>query len=423
MPCSACFRFLPMVLLPLACGAPFSPDEPPLASVRVSLDFAAELPHPLNLRAALGWLTPTAEGLRLTMQDAVLRPEARARFTGDFVVDVVGPPPSFALRRFLANERSSVGARGIDPDMVSAVAEIVLYHDGNGDRELNVSRNGEASPDQVVGRAVGVRVWYLAEGSPAPQAFRAYLPVSEGLSVRYDPTSDDPMPGACTVWDGVVPNHGHCERSSNPDGRETRAGEQLPILLAAAPRSEDECRSAADPVLGEACTLRSYTCDGFWGAGYNTSDEWPDFYAGWYRRAPEEARELCDGAACDCPGEDCEPELPPRHDSAYENGAGFEARGSGGLQNDAEATPVFCSPDGTAYVWKTCLRDASRCGQLICHYGHGDRQGATLPASWPCPNQHPTLPRSDLAGQNPSEKPPVLGEDERDLGPAHADLD
>jgi len=220
-------------------------------------------------------------------------------------------------------------------------AEVVLYEDRDGDDELDLVTHGLESSDRIIGRANGVRVWWLPAGSPAPANDRGYKPVSQGLSVTYGPITE---PGDCA-----------------PD-REM-GGSWRPVCT----RIKEPAHDLSDDVpfivpLSDDPKLQSYACLGYWGTSPEKSDEWSDTTPGW--NSPETRKKICNPKTCDGAGTGGPLDLPV---------AGRNVQ-------------IQCNPQKTAYVWKDCEPDPKLCDTVFCHVGRGARDpdlNQPPPANWP----------------------------------------
>jgi hypothetical protein len=231
-----------------------------------------------------------------------------------------------------------------------AQAEVVLYEDVNDNNELDLVSPGTARIDRVVGRATGVRVWWLGAGSPAPIEDRGYRPVSEGWSVTYGPIKDEPNIRDC--------------KPDNQDGPGGTWRPSCPPSMVKAQAREVSVQNPFVITMSSDSKLQSYACRGFWGTSSEKSDEWSDKTPGWYSR--EVRDQICNPATCDCPkGAECELDLPvdPK-------------------------VPITCNPDQTTYAWKACAPDPKLCNTVFCHEGKGARDPAQpKPKNWPTCSQ------------------------------------
>ena len=318
------------------CGAdrPAGP-RPPAARIRGTLTARTRPTAPLHV--ALVWLGVSLDrGAFQVAQDVAVRDSLPATYELDLDVS----PPAEAIDGFLTDEaRQDAAAAGLDPDLAWAQGVVLVYEDGNGNGQLDLVGPGETSPDHVVGKAEGVTVWFVGQGTPAPLDYLGALPVAGAVSVTRAPLVDPPL-GACAYDDAQGHYDFPCSQAYAPD----RALLPLPATV--------DIEMTSDPHLDH------YSCRSFWG-----SDEWPDWASDWNQWSPL-ATGLCSGPGCDCDGYACPLDLPP---------AGVEVR---------------CNAEGTAYAYKTCVEDPDVCGTRFCHYGHGERAAlAPPPDGWPCPAQ------------------------------------
>lgn len=287
------------------------------------------------LRIALVWLAVNVDqGAFEVAQDVPVEAPLPTRYR----IDVTELPPDDAITGFVGEEgRTRAEQDGLDPDMRWAQAAVLAYTDGNENDHLDLTDQYGDSPDHVVGKAEGITVWFLEDGTPAPSGDVGALPVTAGLSVSLAPYQD-PAPGDCSYDDDTGHYDFPCSQLLAPD----RALLPLPATV--------------DLALTDDPHLDHYTCGSFWG-----SDEWPDWASDWNAWSPL-ASSLCDGPACQCDGYDCPLDLPPA------------------------GAPVTCNAAGTAYTYKTCVDDPDVCGTRFCHYGHAERPAdQPAPAAWPCP--------------------------------------
>jgi hypothetical protein len=319
-----------------ACGTAASYDydlppwvePPPLTQLRGQVVGIPDAPTE-QIQVALVWLPVSpAEGKNQVSQPVTSH---AARIYMD--IDISEPPPIAAIER---------------ADMMSyAQAEVVLYQDRNSNSRLDVVGRGLASPDRILGRADGFRLWWLGAGSPAPPDARGYKPVAEGFSVTYGPVSIDPEPGDCAPDPQPGGNlHPRCTLKVKDKATDVAPLQPLTITV------------SNDPAL------QSYACLGFWGMSSEKSDEWPDDTPGW--NSPDLRNQICNEATCTCKDAVCPLDLP--------------------VAGKTITSPVHCNEAKTAYVWKDCVRDPKFCGTLFCHYGHGERDAdpsKPLPEGWP----------------------------------------
>jgi hypothetical protein len=313
-------------------------DPPALASMRGIIKGMADANRE-RVRVALVWLPVSpGEGKVQVSQNAESRPGpvdfGRDAVYPTFEIDISQEPPAKAI------EGSG--------SMRFGQAEVVLYEDRNDNSEFDIV-GGSASPDRVIGRANGVRLWWLGAGSPAPSGFRGYKPVTAGWSLTYGPTVAEPSsPG----------EFGDCAPDPEPGGAWHRP---CPLRL----KEPAVDVPLADPftiIVSNEPALQSYACLGYWGTNSEKSDEWPDDTPGWH--APSLRSQICNVESCDCK-QNCPLDLPVK---------GRELK-----------TGLMCSESKRAYFWKDCIRDPKLCNTVFCHYGHGElKDGEKPPADWPC---------------------------------------
>jgi hypothetical protein len=324
-------RIVSLLLLLTACGRQAGSDyTKPYATVRGNIT-APTPPPPGPLHVALVWLAvhPPLGAIEIA-QDVEVAPQ----FPAQFELDITSLPPANAVSGFV--DPADAASRGLDPNMQWAQAALLVYVDGNGNGVLDMMPQGQTSPDQVIGKAEGVTLWFLAQGSPAPSNYLGALPTSDGFSVTWAPYVD-PQPGDCSYDDSGGHYDFECSQPFDPGRTELALPANVTITL------------GTDPIL------TNYSCDTFWG-----SDDWPDWASNWNQWSAL-AQTVCSGPGCDCNGYACPLDLPP---------AGIS---------------VTCNADGTAFTWKKCVSDPDVCGTRFCHYGHGERDAAApAPTGWPC---------------------------------------
>ena len=306
--------------------APLVADEQPIASMFAQLDKIPAMARPDLLRVALAWLPISpAEGKSLLGQDLSFT----FRGLGGLDIRISQPPPDAAVQP-------------IDI-MRYGQADILLYQDTNDNGRLDIEE-GLSSPDRVLGRANGTRVWWLT-GTPAPADARGYKPIVTGFSYTYGPIKYEPEPADCT-------------RDSDPGGR---------LYPHCPPRTKVKAVdvSPQDVIaisVNDDGALQPYACRGFWGTSLEKSDEWPDTTPGWH--SPAVRDKICDPETCDCKDSSCPLDLP--------------------RPERAPKVKLTCNPDRTAYIWKDCEPDPELCGTMFCHTGIGARDpDGPPPANWP----------------------------------------
>ena len=136
--------------------------------------------NPDLLRFALEWFPASPAGKRQMKQHV----NFRLGWENHFRIDIVEDPPVPAIE--------GVGT------MQYGQAEIILYEDGNRNEELDLVPRDLVSPDRIIGRAQGVRVWWLGAGSPASPDDRGYKPIAKGWSFTYGPIDAKPEAVDCS---------------------------------------------------------------------------------------------------------------------------------------------------------------------------------------------------------------------------------
>jgi hypothetical protein len=221
-----------------------------------------------------------------------------------------------------------------------AQGEIVLYEDRNRDNLLTIVPAGYTSPDRVLGRAEGLRVWRLKEGAPASPDRRGEIPITQGWSFTYGPIKAEPDPGLCDP-DPLLGGKVSCRRSLKEPAQDVSSQDVFFIKVS------------------NTAALQSYTCSGFWGTSEDKTDAWSDMTPGW--NAPEVRNKICNPETCDGakPGQ---LDLPVR-----------------------AGVPITCNPEKTLYHWRDCEPDPHLCGTFFCHDGYGayDPAKEPRPANWP----------------------------------------
>jgi hypothetical protein len=296
--------------------------------MHAQLDKIPTMAHPNLLRVALAWLPISpAEGKSLVGQDLSFS----FLGLGGLDIRISRPPPDDAVQP-------------IDI-MRYGQADILLYQDTNEDGRLDIE-DGRASPDLVLGRANGTRVWWLT-GTPAPTDARGYKPITTGFSYTYGPIKYETEPADCTTRDSdpggrVIP---HCSPKTKVPAVDVSPQDVIAISV------------------NDDGALQPYACRGFWGTSLEKSDEWPDTTPEW--NSPGVRNKICDPATCDCKDASCPLDLP--------------------LPGRALTAKLTCNSDHTAYVWKDCEPDPKLCGTVFCHTGIGARDpNEPPPANWPC---------------------------------------
>ena len=320
-----------------ACGSAASYDyalpppgfeEPPLLA-RIPGILAGEASHadPSRLRVDLVWFPVShTEGKVQTSQNVTLQQLG----WGHFEVHISKEPPTNAIE----------GAQM----MRYAQAEVVLYEDVNDNKVLDVLDPGKPAPDRVLGRAHGMRVWWLGEGSPAPDNQRGYSPVQEGWSFTYGPIVAEPDIRDCE------PNREDGTWKPTCRGRSIK----VPAQDVSSQSNGFTLTQSQDP------RLQSYACRGFWGTSPDKSDEWDDTTPGW--NSPEVREKICNPETCD------------------ENVRGDKLD----VPVKGRNVRIECSADQSTYFWKDCEPDPNLCGTIFCHYGRGMRNPKELkPSDWP----------------------------------------
>ena len=317
-----------------ACGSaatydyelPPSVDREPVAKLRGQIVGMTDAQRE-NVRVALVWLpvSPAAGKFQIS-QHVISRPSLV-----DLDIDIPTLPPPEAI------EPSDMMRYG--------QAEVILYEDRNKNSALDIVRRGLMSPDRILGRANGFRLWWLGAGSPASPDARGYKPVAEGFSVTYGPVTVDPEPGDCAP--DPQPGgqlHGRCTLKVKQKATDVAPQDPLTITV------------SNDP------SLQSYLCSGFWGMSSEKSDEWPDDTPGWH--SPDLRKQISNESSRNCTSNGCPLDLP--------------------VAGKTITSPIHCNDAKRAYVWKDCIRDPNLCNTLFCHYGHGEiADGEAPPPDWP----------------------------------------
>jgi hypothetical protein len=225
-----------------------------------------------------------------------------------------------------------LAASGVDPTLHYAFGTIVVYVDGNGNKQLDlVDDASQRSPDTIYAASDYFAVFDLTAGEPAPSQFLGTLPISSGFSLIQLPRREPPRIGSCDEFDARDRYIYHlCDSAPR--------GFTIPLPS-----------TATIPLtLVDDASLQRYACSSFLGLR-----AYPDWWG--------HDDEICDSPSCKyCRGDTCPPDLPP---------AGMK---------------VDCNADQTAYSFEVCWDDASLCNTTFCHYGHGARlAGLPIPSWWP----------------------------------------
>lgn len=305
-------------------------DPPPRMTMLGAIDYEGMASAQRELvRVALVWLpVEPARGKNQIGQTAKMRPGHL-----NFEIDVSQEPPPQAIE-------------GADA-MRYGQAEVVLYEDRNRNETFDIVE-GNGSQDRVIGRANGVRLWWLGAGSPAPSAFRGYKPVTPGWSLTYGPISAEPKANSTGWSDDCAPDrenggalHRRCPLRIEKPAVDLSPADPFVITVSSDPR------------------LQAYACAGYWGTSSEKTDEWPDDTPGW--NAPELRKQIC--PTCDCKV-NCPLDLPAPERKL--------------------TTKLMCDASKRAYYWKDCVSDPKLCGTVFCHYGHGElKEGEPVPPGWP----------------------------------------
>lgn len=303
--------------------------DQPLARMRGSTQGDAADVNAEDLRVALVWFPV------IPSPDKVQNPQRVNHhiWLGSFEIEITNEPPRRAV------EGADIGRY--------AKAEVVLYEDRNHNDELDLVSRGATSPDRVVGRALGTRVWWLHDGMPAPADQRGYLPVVQGWSFTYGPIEAAPEADLCAPG------------RASPDDTWRPVCQQRGIKE---PVKDVSVQSPFVITLSNDPKLQSYACLGFWGTSSDKSDEWPDTTAGW--NSPEVRYKICNRETCDSDGTGPALDLPVA----------------------GRSVDIQCNSDKTTYYWKDCEPDPKLCGTVFCHEGKGARDprpGVAPPDNWP----------------------------------------
>jgi hypothetical protein len=314
-------------LMIAACGEPLATGgyRPAFITIKGTIASSTVTALPANVRIALLWQNDQT-GMSYSAQDVAVR----AEFPVGFSLDVTDVPKSQVVH---ALRPDTAAAAGLDPEMRWALGTLVVYADDDSNQQLDIVDPGIPSHDRILGAATDLDIFYLAAGKPASSDWIGLLPIAAGFSLTREPPHRDPKPGEC----GRFTAQGHFTQLCSS------MSDSLPLTIASG--------QAVTITLSDDPLLARYACRTFWG---------PLDYADWDKPS---SGDLCDGGGCTyCQGYQCPLDLPP-----------------------AGVTPT-CAPDGTSYVYKTCVDDAVLCGTRFCHFGHGERAIADPPpAGWPCP--------------------------------------
>jgi hypothetical protein len=320
----------------------------PLATLKGTIS-ANALTDESKARIAIVWIT---DGVGNGLASVDLPVETS--FPASYTLNITSPPPEKAMGSWKGAE-DYARMHGFDPNMRWAVGDIIVYQDSNSDGQLNVAPSGENSPDQVVGIATGVQVFYV-EGTPAGNncgdggySCLGILPTVAGFSLVQEPGFRTPQPGDCSTDDASGHHDYPCEDIGTSDAKLLSFDTPVDIQLSGAP------------------DLQRYACATYPGQNWSLEGDLA-FPAANYTNAGGDfgamIKGLCSGPQCYCTGTSCPLDLPP-----------------------AEAT-VTCSADKSEYVYQVCANYAPACNQPYCYYGHGElaQLGAnpTPPPHWPC---------------------------------------
>ena len=336
-----------------ACGSaasynydlPPSDNQPTLARMRGQTAGAPVGTDPSLLRIALVWF-PISHGPGKVQYSQPVRHQELG--LGSFELGISQEPPGRVIEEVDIKQDSP--ARGLaNAEMMRyAQAEIVLYEDRNNNKALDVLDPGINQIDRVIGRAQGVRVWWLSDGSPAPADRRGYLPVQQGWSFTYGPIKNAPDVRDCApgrdLGDTWKPVCNQLSPIKEPAKDVTEQTDGFVLTVSNDPK------------------LQAYACRGFWGTSPEKLDEWLDSTPGW--NAPEVRSKICNPATCN----------------------GTTAGGPLDLPVKGRNVKIECNPDKKTYRWKDCEPDPSRCGTVFCHEGKGARDPDLTkppPAGWP----------------------------------------
>lgn len=308
---------------PLATGS----FKPPFVTINGVIDGSTASPMPTAVHVALLWQNDATPGTNYSVQFV----DVLAQFPAKFSVDVNLPPQPQVVDSLMADTALEIG---VDPAMRWAVGTLIVYSDENHNGTLDmVGPNDPPSPDRVLAATTGLDVWALLSGQPARSDFIGIFPISSGFSLVNEPPLREPLPGECGSFDAT----GH-------------RSDLCPTILPD-PIAVDATTHVEHLTLTDDPALQGYTCNTYWGPG-----EFPDW-------DQTNGHDICDGGACRfCRGYQCPLDLPQPGDK------------------------LTCSDDKLSYVYKRCRFDASLCGTLLCHFGHGERLATDAPPpGWPCP--------------------------------------
>ena len=333
--------FCSLTWLLCACGsaASYNYDLPPagndqqptLATMRGQTAGEPVGADPALLRVALVWFPISPASWKRQFSQYAKHQQLG---WGSFEVNISQEPPPPAIE-------------GTDM-MRYAQAEIVLYEDRNDNRAFDIVDPAAKPIDRVVGRAQGVRVWWLSEGSPAPTEQRGFKPVQLGWSFTYGPIKS-------------APDARDCEPSHEPGDT------WKPVCRSSIKEPAKDVTEQTDGFILTVSNdpkLQSYACRGFWGTNSEEkSDEWSDKTRDW--NSPEVRAKICNPETCDSDG---------------------STGGPLDLPVSGRNVKIECNPNKLTYRWRDCEPDPKLCGTVFCHEGKGVRDpDLTKPApnGWP----------------------------------------
>jgi hypothetical protein len=319
-------RALVLVLALAGCGDPLvgGAFAPPYFTFTAIASAPMGVTLPKNINIALLWYSDNGDGQSYATEVVTFSGE---HFPIEWLLDVHALPPMSSIHGIVPIDN-------LDPTMRFADGTLVAYADNNGNGKLDIDpTDGTRSPDVVLAAATQLDFFYLAAGRPAPPPFVGIVPVAPAFSLVSEPPRVDPDIGECDEFNANGHLSSLCEQVANG----TPSSIPLPATI--------DFPVTADP------SLRRYACASFWG---------PNEYPDWLLAQPSE---IGDGPQYKfCRGYNCPLDVPP------------------------PGVTVECNAAGTAYRYKNCSNDATRCGTTFCHYGHGARlPGSAIPAGWPCP--------------------------------------
>jgi hypothetical protein len=325
------------LLMAAGCSDPLASGD--YAPVYLTLDgrvTGLDQMHPQGpVRIVLLWQSDNSGAPNYTGQLGAVHTEL-----GTFTLGLNALPPAPVVYHPTAQ---LVASTTLDPSMRWAASTIVVFDDVNDNGQLDLVGSAAAtSPDRVLGASTNVDLFLLLQGRPAdPAQFLDLFPTTTGFSLAQAGTLLDPTFFDCGFYDSRGRHESVlCAPTADPAHPAVTLPltTQIAIDLPTDPDAQD--------------VLQGFACSSFWGAR-----DYPDI------TFATVANECDDPTQCAfCTGESCPLDVPPA------------------------GVPVSCNSDGTAFVYKVCTPDPTRCNTRFCHYGHGERLATDPPlAGWPCP--------------------------------------